>query len=141
MTHIFLLPLGRRVTFTKLYGVCNQHSVIEMNACYPPAVVEDALLCPTLGGLLLFLLFDLGGLRLDLAGTSERAVNWKRRAKGWINTGAGTVSATAGGHLFPWCLDDGGDGARRTSDCRGRRAYVSRLYRRAWEITTSAPVP
>jgi hypothetical protein len=78
MTHIFLLPLGKRVTFTKLYGVCNQYSAIEMNACYSPAVVEDALLCPTLGRLLLFLLFDLGGLRLDLAGTSERAVNWKR---------------------------------------------------------------
>ena len=41
-----------------------------------PAVVEDPLLSTALGDLLLLLLFDLGGLRLDLAGTGERAVNY-----------------------------------------------------------------
>ena len=40
-----------------------------------PAVVEDPLLSTALGDLLLLLLFDLGGLRLDLTGTGERAVN------------------------------------------------------------------
>lgn len=29
MTHIFLLPFGRRVTFTKLQGKYYQHSVLE----------------------------------------------------------------------------------------------------------------
>jgi len=38
-------------------------------------VVEKTLLGTTLGGLLLLLSFDLGGRRLDLTGTSERAVN------------------------------------------------------------------
>ena len=42
---------------------------------YSPTVVENSLLCPTLGGLLLFLFFDLGGLRLDLTGTGKRTVN------------------------------------------------------------------
>ena len=41
-----------------------------------PAVVENALLGTALRDLLLLLLFDLGGLRLDLAGTGERAVNY-----------------------------------------------------------------
>ena len=40
-----------------------------------PAVVEDPLLSTALGDLLLLLLFDFGGLRLDLAGTGERYVN------------------------------------------------------------------
>jgi hypothetical protein len=42
---------------------------------YSPTVVEKSLLCPTLGGLLLFLFFDLGALRLDLTGTGKRTVN------------------------------------------------------------------
>jgi hypothetical protein len=42
---------------------------------YIPSVVKDALLCPALGGLLLLLLVDLGGLRLDFARTGERSVN------------------------------------------------------------------
>ena len=42
---------------------------------YAPAVVENPLLSTALGDLLLLLLFDLGGLRLDLAGTGERSVN------------------------------------------------------------------
>ena len=42
---------------------------------YSPTVVDNSLLCPTLWGLLLFLFFDLGGLRLDLTGTGKRTVN------------------------------------------------------------------
>lgn len=45
------------------------------NTHYAPTVVKNALLGTALGGLLLLLLFDLGGLRLDLTGTGERAVN------------------------------------------------------------------
>ena len=45
---------------------------------YAPAVVEHPLLSTALRHLLLLLLFDLGGLRLDLAGTGERAVNYKQ---------------------------------------------------------------
>ena len=40
-----------------------------------PAIVENPLLSTALGDLLLLLLFDFGGLRLDLAGTGERSVN------------------------------------------------------------------
>ena len=43
-----------------------------------PAVVENALLSTALGDLLLLLLIDLGGLRLDFAGTGERSVNYWR---------------------------------------------------------------
>ena len=43
---------------------------------HSPAVVEHPLLSTALRHLLLLLLFDLGGLRLDLAGTGERAVNY-----------------------------------------------------------------
>ena len=42
-----------------------------------PAVVENALLSTALGDLLLLLLIDLGGLRLDFAGTGERSVNYR----------------------------------------------------------------
>ena len=45
---------------------------------YAPTVVEHPLLSTALRDLLLLLLFDLGGLRLDLAGTGERAVNYKQ---------------------------------------------------------------
>lgn len=37
--------------------------------------VKNALVSTTLGGLSLLLLLDLGGLRLNLSGTSERSVN------------------------------------------------------------------
>lgn len=46
---------------------------------YAPTVVEHALLGTTLRGLLLFLLFHLGCLRLDLAGTRKRTVNCSDR--------------------------------------------------------------
>ena len=39
------------------------------------AGVCEPLLCAALGDLLLLLLLDLGGLRLDLAGTGEGSVN------------------------------------------------------------------
>ena len=44
-----------------------------------PTVVENALLSTALRSLLLLLLFDLGGLRLNFAGTGERAVNYIAR--------------------------------------------------------------
>ena len=45
---------------------------------YAPPVVDDALLCAALGRLLLLLLFDLRGLRLDLTGARKRTVNYTR---------------------------------------------------------------
>jgi hypothetical protein len=42
---------------------------------HPPAIVENALLCATLGRLLLLLLVDLWGLGLYFACTGERAVD------------------------------------------------------------------
>ena len=49
-----------------------------MDAHYTPAVVQDALLRAALGHLLLLLLLDLGGLRLDLTGTGKGSVNCAR---------------------------------------------------------------
>ena len=50
---------------------------IPTRACnYAPTVVDDALLCAALGRLLLLLLFDLRGLRLDLTGARKRTVNY-----------------------------------------------------------------
>ncbi|KAH9000544.1 Dihydropteroate synthase [Lactarius hatsudake] len=42
---------------------------------YEPAIVEHPLLSSPLGSLLLFLLFDFGGLRLDFASAGKRSVN------------------------------------------------------------------
>ena len=62
------------MTFTKLQD--RQYRFLySCQAVNAPAVVENALLGAALGDLLLLLLFDLGGLRLDLAGTGERSVN------------------------------------------------------------------
>jgi len=41
-----------------------------------PAVVDETLVSPSFGSLLLLLLIDLGGLRLDFTRTSERSVDW-----------------------------------------------------------------
>ena len=72
-THIRRLPPGSVVTFTNLECV----STICATECTkgPPAVVQDALLCTSLWRFLLLLLLNLGCLRLDLAGSSERSVN------------------------------------------------------------------
>jgi hypothetical protein len=43
---------------------------------YESTIVNDPFLSPPLGGLLLFLLFDFGGLRLDFAGAGKRSVNF-----------------------------------------------------------------
>ena len=40
-----------------------------------PAIVNHPLLSSSLGGLLLFLLFDFGGLRLDFASAGKRSMN------------------------------------------------------------------
>ena len=73
------LPPGAVVTFTKLKR-SSQQCIFPENEYGPlksciPAIVEDALLCPAFGSLLLLLLVDLGGLRLHFARTSERSVN------------------------------------------------------------------
>lgn len=47
---------------------------------YSPAVVELPLLRTASRLFLLFLLFNLGRLRLDLAGARKRPVNWAKRA-------------------------------------------------------------
>ena len=75
MTHILRLPPGSVVTLTKLYTTSENQS-IHITRYYLPTVVEHPLLSTALRHLLLLLLFDLGGLRLDLAGTGERAVNY-----------------------------------------------------------------
>ena len=63
------------VTFTKLHRGSVLHIQPSHKHDYVPTVVEHPLLSTALRHLLLLLLFDLGGLRLDLAGTGERAVN------------------------------------------------------------------
>lgn len=83
-THILRLPPGRVVTFTKLYE-WHEHKSIEIVLDIPeenaPAIVDDALLSTSLWCLLLLLLFDLGGLRLDFAGTGEGSVNWPSKKR------------------------------------------------------------
>jgi len=56
-------------------GVHSPLAARERGDVHESAVVENALLGTTLGGLLLLLLFDLRSLRLDFAGTGERSVN------------------------------------------------------------------
>ena len=71
-----------------------------------PAVVENALLSTALGDLLLLLLFDLGGLRLDFASTGERAVNYMGFTGN--NMSDSSFSKSSGSNdLFPCCLEVG----------------------------------
>ena len=55
-------------------AICPENEYDPLKGCVP-AVVENALLCPAFGCLLLLLLVDLGGLRLHFARTGERSVN------------------------------------------------------------------
>ena len=64
------------MTLTKLHRPSASPSIPLNEQQNAPAVVEHPLLSTALRHLLLLLLFDLGGLRLDLAGTGERAVNY-----------------------------------------------------------------
>ena len=76
-THILRFPPGRVVTFTKLIRA-NDSEILSrgiLQAIDSPAVIQNPLLSTTFGSLLLLLLFDLGGLRLDFAGTGKRSVN------------------------------------------------------------------
>jgi hypothetical protein len=71
------LPPGTIVTFTKLRKkrisrVLEARSSLVVDS---PTVENNPLLRPPLGRLLLFLLFDFGGLRFYFAGTGERAVD------------------------------------------------------------------
>lgn len=56
-------------------GVVTALTKLRVSFKYIPTVVEHTLVSAALGGLGLFLLFDLGRLRLDLTGTSERSVD------------------------------------------------------------------
>ena len=108
-THILRSPLGRSVTFTKLLIPVSIPSLQSSDFHYSPTVVQNALLSTALGGLLLLLLVDLGGLRLDLTGTGKRTVNYANRGILRQNSrsergveGAGRAAM----YLFPFCLDD-----------------------------------
>ena len=71
------MPPGRGVTFTKLHRGSALHIQPSHKYDYAPTAVEHPLLSTALRHLLLLLLFDFGGLRLDLAGTGERSVNYR----------------------------------------------------------------
>ena len=70
------MPPGPSVTFTNLSDIVRTSKNQECSGQDDePAIVKDPLLSPPLGGLLLFLLFDFGGLRLDFASAGKRSVN------------------------------------------------------------------
>jgi len=77
-THILLLPPGRVVTFTKLQNppLISFPPKKSQHPADAPAVVENALLSTTLGGLFLLLLVDLWCLGLDFTSAGEGAVNY-----------------------------------------------------------------
>jgi hypothetical protein len=87
-----------------------------------PAVVEDTLLSPTLGGLLLFLLFDLGGLGLDFASTGERSVNYMPKSEAKVSSnasnGQAAIKMTFSHGVLRW-------GCSRTSVAMGRLLLYS----------------
>jgi hypothetical protein len=71
--HIF--PWSGMICLSAGVGVHSSLSASQGNVDETAGVLE-ALESTTLGGLLLLLGLDLGGLRLDLSGTSERSVNF-----------------------------------------------------------------
>ena len=72
-TYILRLPPGSVVTFTNLYRLVRNR--VHTDYFCVPAVVEHAFLGTTPWVFLLFLLFNLWRLRLDLTGTRKRTVN------------------------------------------------------------------
>ena len=100
MTHILRLPPGSVVTFTKLYTISENQS-IHITRYYLPTVVEHPLLSTAFRDLLLLLLFDLGGLGLDFAGTGEGSVNCITARLAW----RGCRSQRWRADLFPCFLE------------------------------------
>ena len=79
-----------------------------------PAVVEDPLLSTALGDLLLLLLFDLRGLRLDLTGARKRTVNCTSQGQYFAYLSDQTTTRRTLAHVE--CVED--DDEQMLSDLR-----------------------